>query len=459
MRYKGSDGQTAAAPGASVNDRIATYSTSTVGLGRVQLRTLNLIRWVAIAGQAAALMVVHFGLGYSLPLLPALLTVCVSGLFNSATFVRSPSRSLGERGVAVYLAFDVVQLAVLLFLTGGLQNPFAFLLLAPVAISATVLSLSSTVALCMIALVSITVLGVWHMPLPWRGPPPHLPDYYVLGVWVALAIGIIFFAAYTWRVAEEARRLSEGLAATQLALAREQQLSAMGALAAAAAHELGSPLGTIAVTAREISRDLPAGSPLAEDVELLISETARCRDILADLAHNPAGDQAPFSQVPISAIVESASAMHRNDTVVIAFDAAASPEASGSREPRIHSAPEIIHGIGNLVQNAVQFARHTVRVTTRWTDQWVEVTIVDDGPGFAPPVLERIGEPYISMPSDRRVETGDHMGLGIFIAQTLLNRSGARLRFANEPGGGAKVAVRWDRGILEPPVQDAGNRK
>jgi two-component system sensor histidine kinase RegB len=441
-----------------VDEKITTLASSAGGFGRVQLRTLALIRWVAIAGQAAALMVVHFGLGYSLPLLPALATVCVSALFNSATAVRRPSGSLGERGVATYLAFDVVQLAVLLFLTGGLQNPFAFLLLAPVAISATVLSLTSTVALCGIALVSITVLGVWHLPLPWKGPSPHLPDMYVLGVWVALAIGIIFFAAYTWRVAEEARRLSEGLTATQLALAREQQLSAMGALAAAAAHELGSPLGTIAVTAREISRDLPAGSPLAEDVELLISETARCRDILADLAHNPAGDNAPFSQVPIGAIVESASALHRNDTVAIAFDAAPSPDAPDSREPRITSAPEIIHGIGNLVQNAVQFARRNVTVRTRWSGEWVEVTILDDGPGFAPQVLERIGEPYISMPSDRRVESGDHMGLGIFIAQTLLNRSGARLRFANDPDGGAKVAVRWDRAILEPPAGAAGKQ-
>ena len=441
-----------------MNERATGLMAAAGDVGRVQLRTLALIRWVAIAGQAAALMVVHFGLGFSLPLLPALAAVCVSALFNSATAVRHPSGSLGEQGVAAYLAFDVVQLAVLLFLTGGLENPFAFLLLAPVAVSATILSLTSTVALCGISLVCITVLGVWHMPLPWKGAAPRLPDIYVLGVWVALAIGIIFFAAYTWRVAEEARRLSEGLAATQLALAREQQLSAMGALAAAAAHELGSPLGTIAIAAREISRDLPADSPLAEDVELLLSETARCRDILADLAHNPAGDNAPFSQVPISAIVESASAMHRSDSVALGFDAAPAPEAPGSREPHITSAPEIIHGIGNLVQNAVQFARRNVAVRTRWTESWVEVAIVDDGPGFAPQVLERIGQPYISMPTDRRVETGDHMGLGIFIAQTLLNRSGARLRFSNEPAGGAKVAVRWDRAILEPPAGAAGKQ-
>jgi two-component system sensor histidine kinase RegB len=409
-----------------------------------------MIRWAAIAGQAAALLVVHFGLDFSLPIVPALATVCVLALFNIVTGLRRPFGSLGEKGVAGYLAFDVAQLTVLLYLTGGLENPFAFLLLAPVAVSATILSLNSTMALSALGLASITVLSVWHMPLPWKGEQPQLPPFYVLGVWTALAIGIIFFAAYTWRVAEEARRLSEGLAATQLALAREQQFSAMGALAAAAAHELGSPLGTIAVAAREIARDLPAGSPIAEDVELLISETARCRDILTELAHNPAGDHAPFSRVPIGAFVESTAIVHRQESIAMVFDAAPAATAPASREPHIASAPEIVHGIGNLVQNAVQFARRKVVVTTRWTETRVEITITDDGPGFSSVVLERIGEPYISVRDGRDMDMTDHMGLGIFIAQTLLQRTGAAVEFDNVAGGGAQVAVRWARAILEP---------
>lgn len=420
------------------------------GSARVQLRTLAMIRWAAIAGQAAALLVVHFGLGFPLPIVAALATVAASAIFNVVTALRRPFGSLGERGVAGYLAFDVVQLAVLLYLTGGLENPFAFLLLAPVAVSATVLSLTSTVVLCGLALASITMLAVRHMPLPWRGEPPHLPPTYVLGVWTALAIGILFLAAYTWRVAEEARRLSEGLAATQLALAREQQLSAMGALAAAAAHELGSPLGTIAVAAREIARDLPEGSPIAEDVELLLSETARCRDILKELAHNPARDHVPFSRVPIGAFVESTALVHRHDPVSMVFDAAPAAIVPDSPEPRIAAAPEIVHGIGNLVQNAVQFARARVAVTTRWTATRVDVTITDDGPGFSSLVLERIGEPYISLRHEREADIAGHMGLGIFIAQTLLQRTGAEVEFGNAAGGGARVAVRWDRAILEP---------
>lgn len=420
------------------------------GPERIQLRTLALIRWAAITGQAAALLIVHFGLGFELPLLPALAAVAASALFNAGTVARRQFERLREFEVAVYLAFDVVQLAVLLFLTGGLQNPFAFLLLAPVAVSATVLSLTSTAILCGLALACITVLAGWHMPLPWRGVPPLLPLTYILGVWAALAIGILFFAAYTWRVAEEARRLSEALSATQLALAREQQLSAMGALAAAAAHELGSPLGTIAVTAREIARDLPNNSPLSEDLDLLLSETARCRDILAELARNPEGDNAPFSRVPIGAVIESSASPHSNETIALKFDVAPDPISSSSPQPLITAAPEIIHGIGSLMQNAIQFAQSQVVTTTRWSDTEVHVTIVDDGPGFSPLMFERIGEPYLSMRGNSGRDVGDHMGLGIFIAQTLLARTGARVDFGNQPGAGARVAVRWDRAILEP---------
>jgi two-component system sensor histidine kinase RegB len=263
-------------------------------------------------------------------------------------------------------------------------------------------------------------------------------------------LSILFIAGYTLRVTREARRMSEALVATQMALAREQRLAALGGLAAAAAHELGSPLGTIAVAAREIARDLPAGSPIAEDVELLISETARCRDILTELAHNPAGDHAPFSRVPIGAFVESTAIVHRQEAVAMVFDAAPADTAPDSREPHVASAPEIVHGIGNLVQNAVQFARRKVVVTTRWTETRVEITITDDGPGFSSVVLERIGEPYISVREGSDTTMTDHMGLGIFIAQTLLQRTGAAVEFDNVAGGGAQVAVRWARAILEP---------
>ncbi len=412
---------------------------------RVQLRTLVLIRWVAIAGQVAALLVVHYGLGFGLPIVPTMAAVIASAIVNLAAQFGGGSGRISETCAAGYLAFDIAQLAVLLFLTGGLGNPFAFLLLAPVAISATVLTLRSTIILSALALVAITVLSVRHMPLPWRGTPPELPTLYLLGVWTALAIGILFFAAYTWRVAQAARELSDGLFATQQALAREQRLSAMGTIAAAAAHELGSPLGTIAVVSRELSHDLDPDSPIAEDVALLSAETNRCRDILAELAHNPEEDDAPFSAVPVSAVVENAVSRHQLETLSVVFKTTPLPENDISEEPRIRSAPEIIHGVGTLAQNAIQFAKSEVVISTAWSADQVSVTIMDDGPGFPPFVLDRIGEPYISL----RMTQEDHMGLGIFIAQTLLARTGAQLSFGNRQEGGAVVEIRWPRSVIE----------
>ena len=419
-----------------------------IGPGQIRARTLTLIRWVAITGQTVALVVVHYGLGFSLPIGWALAIVGVSALINLAVTMRKPVGGLDDRLAARFLAYDTCQLAILLFLTGGLGNPFAFLLLAPVTVSATTLSMRSTLALCAFSLGCITVLALWYLPLPWGAEALVLPLTYILGVWTALAIGILFFAAYTWRVAEEARRLSSALSAIEQALDREQRLSAVGGLAAAAAHELGSPLGTIAVAANEIARDLPADSPHADDVRLLISEANRCRDILAELAHNPfEEDGMPFTRLPMHAVVEMAAARHEIDGIGInlRFDSGPEADSGETAEPLVRPGVEIIHGLGNLIQNALQFARDGVAVTTRWGDDDVSVSIADDGPGFPQSVLQRIGEPYFS----RRDEAGEHMGLGIFIAQTLLQRTGGTVAFRNRPGGGAEVAVRWTRSALE----------
>lgn len=421
--------------------------------GPLRLGTLTLIRWVAIAGQAGALLIVRFVLGFELPLGPAMAVVGASVLLNVALSLRRPAGArLSDRAAAGYLGYDIGQLAVLLYLTGGLENPFALLLLAPITVSATILSLGSTVALCAFSLVCIAVLAVWHLPLPWSGSGFALPAIYVLGTWTSLAVGIIFFASYTWRVAAEARRMSAALSATQMALAREQRLSALGGLAAAAAHELGSPLGTIAVTAREIARELPPDSPLTEDVHLLISETARCRDILAALAHTPQEDAgSPYRRLPVDALVEAAAAPHMDESIDVRIKAAAASEDAGGDTPHALRSPEILHGLGNLIQNAVQFARSRVDVSIEWDRQRVTIAVTDDGPGFPARVLENLGEPYVS----QRGSAAGHMGLGIFIANTLLRRMGADIRFDNRPEGGARVVVRWPRHVLDPPANES----
>jgi two-component system sensor histidine kinase RegB len=412
--------------------------------GPISLRTLILIRWVAIAGQVSTILIVHYGLGFGLPLVPALAVVASSALLNLVLIMlRQWAARLGARDAALYLGYDILQLAVLLYLTGGLQNPFSILILAPVTVAATILSRRAVIALSLLAVAAISVLALRHMPLPWRVEPLVFPPELVLGTWIALVLATVFIGAYTWSIAQGARRLRDAMAAAQLALAREQRVSAVGALAAAAAHELGSPLATIAVVAKELVRELPGGSPHAEDAALLLSQSERCRRILAELAQQPEEDGgSPYTRLPISALVEAAAAPHRHQGVRLIIATAGEP---AGEEPLVRRSPEIMHGLNNLVQNAVQFAAREISITIFWDAVTVTVEIDDDGPGFPLHLLGRLGEPYLST----RAGVTDHMGLGIFIAQSLLERSGARLAFDNLAEGGAHIAISWNRANLE----------
>ena len=416
--------------------------------GRVRLRTLVAIRWAAVAGQAAALLVVHYGLLFPLPLLPAFLCVFASAGFNLWVQRGRGRLWLGDRDAALTLAYDLVQLCGLLYLTGGLYNPFSVLILAPVTVSATLLSRRSTLWLSALAVVIVSVLAVVHEPLPWPDPSFRMQPIYVFAVWAALVLAAVFIAAYVWSVAEEARRMFDALAATQMALDREHRLAALGALAAAAAHELGTPLGTIAVAAKELTREAPEGSPLAEDAALILSQSERCRDILVRLARRPdmAGPEDAFLHRPLSLIVAAAAEPHRAATPAIALEIRSSGDPAG--EPRLEDRPALLHGLGNLIQNALQFAARRVSVDIAWDGKEVAVTIRDDGPGFPPAILDQLGEPYLSL-REVEAESKVHMGLGVFIAETLLQRTGAELRFANLSGGGAEVVIRWKRATLE----------
>jgi len=417
-------------------------------LGRVRLRTLTRIRWIAIVGQLAALIVVRYGLDWPLPMAAALTVIGVSMVLNLAMTFRHPEQGrLKEWEAAAYLAFDTLQLAVLLFLTGGLTNPFALLFLGPVTVSATVLTRRATAILCALVILCATVLVYDHRPLPGSEMGLELPGLYGWGLWTAVVIGTLFLAVYAGSLAAESRRMSNALSATQLALAREQQLSAVGGLAAAAAHELGSPLSTILVTATELSRDLPADDPRAEDVILLRTEARRCRDILAELALQPATDDGrdPYARTPLSAMVRAAADRHREDGVALMIDAASDDD---SPEPVIANSAEFNHGLGNIIQNAVQFARDSVAIRVAWSRERIVITVRDNGPGFAPAVLDRIGEPYISSRGE------GHLGLGIFIAQSLLQRTGGRLAAANIRGTvgrieGSEVTITWPRMRLD----------
>jgi two-component system sensor histidine kinase RegB len=415
-------------------------------VGRVSLRTLVFVRWIVIIGQLVTVLTVAFGFRFPMRLTAVASVVALAVAVNLLGMIMRRGRALSDRTVALYLAFDILQLSALLFLTGGLTNPFAMLVLGPIAVAAAVLGRDYSFALTFLAIVCLAALFATPYPLPWNGgAPPRLPDLYQLGIWIALTLACGFIATYNWSVSGEARRISEALAETQLALAREQQLTALGTLAAAAAHELGTPLSTITVVAKELGRDLPPGSPFAEDVALIQSQCERCRAILAELSRKPEdAEESPFNRLPLDQLIEAAAAPHRVPGVRLDIHAAVAP---GVEMPILRRTPEIMHGLGNILQNAMQFATKTVRVETQTDAFRIVMTVSDDGPGFSPGLLGRLGEPYLSL----RDQEHEHLGLGIFIAQTLLERTGAEVTFVNGLEGaleGAAVRIVWPRSAL-----------
>jgi two-component system sensor histidine kinase RegB len=304
------------------------------------------------------------------------------------------------------------------------------------------------------AAVCATWLIFYHLPLPWDPDDPLvLPIFYTMGMWLALLLALGFVGVHAWQLTEESHKLADALAATELVLVHEQHLSQLDGLAAAAAHELGTPLSTITVIATELERAIKTDSPLAEDVKLLREQAQRCRSILGKLTEL-SSDIEPFDRMPLSALIEEVVAPHRNFGVTIGVTLAPreADEPIGGRNPAI------LYGLGNLVENAVDFASHRVDVVTEWSDDAVGVTITDDGPGFSPEIMDRLGEPYVRSSRHRRLNiggtTGGGMGLGFFIAKTLLERSGAKVTIENQqaPRRGAIVAVRWGREDFERPA-------
>lgn len=440
------------------------------GRGRVRLQTLVTIRWVAVVGQAGSLLFVDQMLGYDIQLIPAIMTVAALAL---ATLVpqlrRKSSARLTDRESALYFAFDMVQLSVLLGLTGGLHNPFSLLLLAPVTVSAAALSYRSTLGLTALAITCINALAFFHLPLPWPSDSFFsLPPVFVLGLAIALGLAAVFISIYVFKVAEESRRVTDALMAAQSALDREQRISSVGALAAAAAHELGSPLGTISLIAKELTRDLPADSPYRPDAELLLSQAERCRQILAEIAARPEeSSKDHFHVLPAPLLIEVAAEPFLRPSVALRIETV--PDSGERQPPLLPRRPEIMHGLGNLLQNAIEFAKEEVRVAIAWTRAEISITISDDGSGFPPVLLDRLGDPYVSAAAPygakltgrrggRQVQEakadrkGDHMGLGIFIAQNLLERVGGNVQFSNNSFGGAEVKVVWPRSAFDGDV-------
>jgi two-component system sensor histidine kinase RegB len=418
---------------------------------RLKLDTLVRLRWLAVTGQCLAVAIVHFQLGYRLPFAACLTVIAVSAALNVWLQIRRPASHRLSDGVATaLLAFDIFQLAALLFLTGGLQNPFAILFLAPVLISAASLSPLRTVGLGVFAAGCATLLVRYHLKLPWSGPGGlELPWMYVVGIWTAILLGLAFTGVFAYRIAEEARQLGDALAATELVLAREQHLQQLDGLAAAAAHELGTPLATIRLVVRELAREVGPDSPISDDIELLRQEVERCRVILSKLTS--LGDEGGdfFGTMSLGQLLEEAAGPDRG------LDAEIEVTRSGEGpEPLCRRSPGLIYGLGNLLDNAADFAKTKVALAAGWSAETVTIEVRDDGPGFAPDVLLRIGEPYVTTRGRERDGEGSGLGLGLFIAKTLIERSRGQLILLNAapPGQGAIARIVWLRADFERDV-------
>jgi two-component system sensor histidine kinase RegB len=390
------------------------------------------------------------GLDFELPIVPCLAIVGLSALLNLVLQIAfDPMQRLEPVYAAALLALNIAELAGLLFFTGGLQNPFSFLFLAPVLISATALPIRLTIALGAFAIACASLLGFFHLPLPWDADDPLvLPPIYLFGVWLSIVLAIGVTSLYAFQVTEEARKLSDALAATELVLTREQHLTQLDGLAAAAAHELGTPLSTIFLIARELEKAVADDGALANDLKTLREQAQRCRDILGKITQLSSSG-APFDRMRLSTLIEETVAPHRDFGIAIKVRIA----VAGASEPVGTRNPAILYGVGNILENAVDFARSTVEVNAWWNAEAVEIVISDDGPGIAPDVLKRIGEPYLSRKRTAEDTQGERsgLGLGVFIARTLLERTGAKVSFSNRafPDHGAVVQIAWPRARFE----------
>jgi two-component system sensor histidine kinase RegB len=427
----------------------------------VRLRTLIVLRWIAIAGQLIAILIAqrYFGLTLDLGLCSAAIGVSVIANLISI-FVYPENKRLSEREAVMMLLFDTAQLGFLLYVTGGMHNPFAILIVAPVTVAATALSLRSTVIVGFAALLEVSVVAQFHLPLTTQtGAILRMPEVFVFGFWLAVVTTVIFLGLYARRISTEIHSMSRALLAAQMALAREQKLTDLGGVVAAAAHELGTPLATIKLVSAELMEELSDQPELREDAGLIRDQADRCRDILRSMG-KAGKDDLHLHQAPLNAVVEEAAEPHRGRGIDIHIGLRGI-DLDLQDLPVIQRRPEIVHGLRNLIQNAVDFASRNVWIEMCWTADNMRVRIIDDGRGYSPDIIGRIGDPFIrrrsSAPDKSERPEYEGMGLGLFIAKTLLERTGAELSFANgsepytgtaQPGhkSGAIAQVVWQRG-------------
>jgi len=427
----------------------------------IRLRTMIFIRWVAISGQLAAIIIAYQYFDLALDLSLCFFAVGISVLANiTASLFFPESKRLSELENVFMILFDLFQLAFLLYLTGGLNNPFSFLLVAPVVVSAAALKRQSTIIIGSAAILIVTLLSTFFVPLENQaGKLLSIPDIFLFGNWIAIITGVVFLAFYSTRVTSELNTMSDALFATQTALSREQKLTDLGGVVAAAAHELGTPLATIKLTSSELIEELKNFPELLDDALLIRDQADRCGDILNSMG-STGKDDLQMHQALLAEIIREAAEPHSKRGITIETKIS-DDHKGGIDEPHLIRRPEIIHGLRNMIQNAVDFATSKVWVESSWTKETITIIIADNGYGYPANLLGRLGDPFLTAKIGKQNRQGyEGMGLGLFIAKTLLERTGAKISFMNghrnqtsnqskvEPSG-AIVEINWPRNKVE----------
>ena len=425
----------------------------------IHRKQLVFLRALALIGQFVTVLVVYFGLGFDLPLLAVLGVIGVATAVNLGHVFYSRNRArMTNHEVFLLLGFDTLQLFALLFLTGGLSNPFSVLLLAPVTVSASLLSLRYTFSLIALAAVLVSILAGYHLPLPWNSDGGlDLSMLYLTGLWVALVLAVAFIGIYTGLLTNHARQIVRGFSEARFHMAQEQRGISLGSLATVAAHKLGSPLNTITLIVYELEEMLHEAAShdrLAIEVTALKRETERCREILAGLAEDAHDiDQMHHDPIAVLALVQGLIDDRfqdiRRDMISIS--------ARGARElppPLLMRRPDIIYSLEMVIDNAVQFAAAHVYIDISWDATTLTITISDDGPGFKTSILSRLGEPYNSS----RQGVNGHTGLGLFITSTMIEGVGGKIEVANREQGGGMVRFILPRHLVDVALVESNAR-
>ena len=408
---------------------------------KLDKKTLVTLRWIAIIGQYLSISIVYFFLNFELPFFYCSTIILLGVITNLYLQFLEKENQLSNIKSSSYLLYDLLQLSLLLFLTGGVTNPFVFLLIIPAVVASTFLSLKSTINLSIITIAILIFLTVYHFPLPhYNELHFHVPDYYLYAIPFAVIIGLVFLTYFGARFGLESRKRVEALNKLELILAKEHELESIGLQAAAAAHSLGTPLSTITVVAKELEKEIGKNSQYSKDISLLISQTKRCSEILKNLSQDQLNEDNFLTNIKIEDLL--------ND-IVSSFSKISEKKILFAKEqnelnPQIEKTLEIAYGLRNFIGNAVKYSNSLVEINLISNDTITEVKVSDDGPGFSEDVRDVLGEPYIRS-KDKIINSKSGLGLGTFIGKTLLERMKAEVQFNKSPKlNGAMVTIKWE---------------